>query len=212
MKTEWDLRPLEKGGSFEEKRKKWKESTESFISKWKDRKDYLEDSKALKEALDDYEKWSELYGPTSDEFATPSSNDEEYYFWLKSQINQEDSEVKARYNKVEDFAKELGNKMAFFKMSLADISPEKRKILLENPELKDYEHFLECIFERRAHMLSEEGEKILTLKSAGSYSFWHKMVSEFLSKEEREVLNENGELTKLALTQILSLLDNKDKK
>ena len=59
MKTEWDLSHLEKGGSFEEKRKKWEEATEKFISKWKNRKDYLEDPKVLKEALDDYEKWSE---------------------------------------------------------------------------------------------------------------------------------------------------------
>lgn len=212
MQTKWNLSHLEKGGGFEEKRKAWENATNSFISKWKTRKDYLEDPEVLKEALDDYERWSEIYGPSSDEFSTPSSADEVYYFWLKSKLDQSDPEVKAKFNKAEEFAKKLGNNMAFFKINLAKISPEKQKSFLEYPELKGYRHFLERIFERKKHMLSEEGEKILNLKSSSSYSFWQKMVSEFLSKEEREVLDENRNITNATIEKLKSLIDNGDKK
>ena len=41
IKTEWNLQPLTKGKSFSKKRDEWKNKTEEFISKWKNRKDYL---------------------------------------------------------------------------------------------------------------------------------------------------------------------------
>jgi len=61
-KTEWDFTSLIKGKNFEEKRKDWQKATKNFISKWKDRNDYLEDVLVLKEALDDYELWKRDYG------------------------------------------------------------------------------------------------------------------------------------------------------
>ncbi len=84
---------------------------------WKNRKDYLEKPEVLREALDDYERWSELYGPSSDEYSSPSSSDEDYYFWLKTQLDQNDSDLKAKFNKVEELAKEIGNSISFFKIN-----------------------------------------------------------------------------------------------
>ena len=212
MITEWDLSHLDKGKSFEEKREEWKRITNNFVSKWRNRKDYLENPKVLKEALDEYEKWSELYGPSTDEFSSPSSSDEEFYFWLKTKIDQGNPEFKADFNKIDGLGKELGNSISFFKIKLSEIPLEKQNILLDAPELKEYRHFLKRTFQRAKHMLGEKGEEIMNLKAASSYSYWEKMVSEFLSKEEREVLDEDGKMIKATIEKLSSLIKSKDKK
>lgn len=212
MKTEWDLSSLEKGKSFEEKRTEWKGATNKFVKKWKDQKDYLENPEMLKEALDDYERWSEFYGPSADEFSSSSAADEVYYFWLKTQIDQNNPEFKAKFNKSDELGKDLGNSISFFKIRLSEISQERQKTLLDSPELKKYRHFLERIFQRARHMLGEKGEEIMNLKASSSYSYWQKMVSSFLSKEEREVLDEDGNMTKATEEKLLSLIKNKNKK
>jgi oligoendopeptidase F len=211
-KTEWDLSHLEKGKSFEEKRKEWEKATEDFISKWKNRRDYLENPGALKEALDEYEKWSEYYGSSGDEFSALSSSDETYYFWLKTQISQNDPELKAKYNKVDEFSKDLGNRISFFRISLSEIQEKKQKMFLEAPELAKYRHFLMRIFEKSKYMLGQKGEEIMSLKSSSSYSFWKDMLSGFLSKEERKVLDETGKAINATQEKLLSLLYNKNKK
>ena len=212
MKTEWDLSHLEHGKSFEEKREEWKKVTNAFVLKWKSRKDYLENPKILKEALDEYEKWSESNGPSTDEFSSSSTADEVYYFWLKTQIDQSNPEFKARFNKADELGKDLGNSISFFTIRLSEIPKEKQKAFLDAPELKEYKHFLERIFQKAEHMLGEKGEEIMTLKASSSYSYWQKMVSEFLSKEERGVLDEDGKKIIATQEKLLSLIKSKNKK
>ena len=212
MKTEWDLSHLEKGKSFEEKREEWRLKTENFVKKWKNRKDYLEDTRVLKEALDDYEKWSEVYGPSTDEFSASSSSEEMYYFWLKTQIDQSNPDFKAGFNKVDEFAKDLKNSISFFYISLSEIPLEKQGIFLNSSELKEYKHFLERIFERAKHILGEKGEEIMRLKELSSYSYWKRIISEFLSKEERKVIDDEGNLIKATEEKLLSLIGSKNKK
>ena len=212
MKTEWNLSHLEQGKNFEEKREDWKEATQKFISKWKNRKDYLKNPKVIKEALDEYEKWSEVYGPSTDEFSSSSASDETYYFWLKTQADQSNSEFKAKFNKADELGKDLGNSISFFKMNLANIPEERQKLFMESHELKDYRHFLERIFQRARYMLGEKGEEIMNLKASSSYVYWQKMVSEFLSKEEREVSDEEGNKVKATQEKLLSLIKSKNKK
>lgn len=200
---EWNLKPLKKGKNFEEKRIDWKNETDKFVNKWKKREDYLENPVLLKEALDEYEKWKRNFG---------EEYDEAYYYWLKTQINQNDKELKAKFNEIEEFSKKIGNKISFFTLNISKIQKEKQDIFLKEECLKDYNHFLERLFANSKHFLTEKEENILSLKSSTSYSLWVKMTSEFLSKEEREVLDENEKLCLKSFSEILSLLDNKNKK
>lgn len=200
--TEWDFGPLEKGESFEEKRKEWEEATEKFISKWKNRGDYLENPDVLKEALDEYNEWCENYG---------TSGDEVYYYSLKNHQNQEDAEIKAKLNKVIDFARSVHNSMSFFELKIAKIPEEKQKMFLEDENLRDYKHFLEKLFDNAKYFLSENEEKIMVLKSKSAYSSWVNMVEEFLSKEQREVLDENGNPVKKSFSDFFNLIDNNKK-
>ena len=205
-KTDWDLNPLgksEEDPAFEKKRKQWQESTDKFINKWKNRSDFLENPKILKEALDEYESWKRNFGIEADEF---------YYFWLRSQIEQDNPKVKAKFNKVEEFSKKIENEMNFFVLKIAKIPKEKQKFFLELKELKDYKHFLEKIFARSKHLLSDEAEKIINLKQTSAYSLWEKMTSEFLSKEEMKVLDENEKETIKNFSEITPLISSKNKK
>ena len=202
-KTEWGLNSLvDKDKSFEEKRKEWQEKTQNFISKWKNRKDYLQEPGVLREALDDYEEWKRFYGVEADEI---------YYFWLKTQQDQNNSEIKGRFNDVESFSKKIENDMKFFTLKIAKIPEGKQKKFLEYSKLGKYKHFLERLFIESKYLLSEKEEKIMNLKSSSSYSSWIKMTSGFLSKEEKDVLDEENNKVVKNFSELLSLMNNPNK-
>ncbi len=137
----------------------------------------------LRQALDQYESWKRQYG---------TDGDEGYYFWLRTQQDQNDPKLKARFNKIDEFSKKLENESQFFYLRIARIKPELQKRFLEHEGLARYRHFLERIFAESRYHLSEPEEKILNLKSATSSSNWTKMTAGFLSKEERPVITEDG--------------------
>jgi oligoendopeptidase F len=204
--TAWDLTPLferDDDPRMERKRKMVERKSYEFINAWKDRSDYLEDPAILHQALDQYELWKRLYG---------SDGDEGYYFWLRTQQNQNDSKLKARFNKIEEFSKKIENDIQFFHLRIARIKPEAQPKFLEYGGLAKYRHFLERIFAESRFHLSEPEEKILNLKSATSYSNWTKMTSGFLSKEERAVVTEEGVKKARPFSEIVGLMNSKSKR
>jgi len=202
-KTEWDLNSLvDKDKSFEEKRIEWRKKTDDFISRWKNRNDYLEDPLILKEALDEYEEWARIYG---------TEGDEAYYFYLKTHQDQNNPELKASFNNVEEFSKKVQNDIQFFTLRVGKIPKDKQNEFLGHPNLKEYKHFLERLFNKSKYNLSENEEKILNLKSSSSYDLWVKMVSGFLAKEEREVLDKDGKKVMKTYTEMLTLMNSKNK-
>ncbi len=203
IKTDWDFSSLTEGKSFEEKRVSWQAATDNFVAKWKSRKDYLESPEILREALDDYEEWMRNFG---------GENDELVYYWLKTQLNQNDPELKAKFLKIEELGKKIENEVSFFELNLAKTPREKQKDFLEFEGLKDYRHFLEKLFAHSKYLLSESEEKIMNLKSTSAYSSWVKMLSGFLSREERTVLDEEGREAKKTFADLFMLVNNKDKK
>lgn len=188
---------------IEEKRNIVQQKSYAFINTWKDRKDYLDDPGVLRRALEEYEAWSRDYG---------TDGDEGYYFMLRSQQDQIDPVLKARYNRIEEFAHKIQNDIQFFPLTIGKISPEKQKQFLEYEGLKPYRHFLERLFAESRYMLSEPEERILNLKSPTSYFNWIKMTSGFLSKEERTVLSEDGKKRSNSFSEIMSLMNSKTKK
>jgi oligoendopeptidase F len=206
MNLTWNLTPLfnsDKDPAIDEKRKLLLEENYKFINKWKDRKDYLEDPKILREALDELEYLAKNYG---------DSGDEGYYFFLRSSQDQTDPTIKAKLSKIRDIAVKISNDIEFFEHRVAKIPLNKQKEFLESPDLIPYRHSLEVAFNAAKYMLSEEEEKILNLTSHTSYSNWVRMTSEFLSKEEAIVLNEDGKKQKKNFSEIESLIDSKNKK
>lgn len=83
--------------------------------------------------------------------------------------------------------------------------------MLESPLLEPYKHFLEKLFESAKYILTEPEEKILNLKNATSFGNWVRMVREFVSKEVREVVDEDGKTAQKTFTELLELIDSKNK-
>ena len=203
---EWNLSQLFEGDNdpaIEKDRQRAEEKSYRFINKWKDRSDYLEDPDVLSQALHEYEIWSGDCG---------TDGNEGYYFWLRTQQDQNDPALKARYNQVENFSRTIQNDIQFFQLRLAKIPSEQQNKFLGHNRLRKYKHFLERIFAESKYLLSEPEEKILNMKSSTSYSNWVKMTSGFLAKEQRTVLLENGSKESKNLSELSSLLDSKNRK
>jgi oligoendopeptidase F len=204
--TTWNLKRLFNGDDdprIEEKRKVVERKSYEFINKWKDRKDYLKNPSILKQALDEYEQWKRDYG---------SDGDEGYYFWLRTTQDQNNPNLKARFNTIEHFSKKIENDIQFFYLRTAKISEKNQKKFLEYAGLNDYRHFLERIFAESKYLLSEPEEKILNLKTPTSYSNWVKMTSGFLVKEDRKVILKDGKKHTKTFSALPSLMNSKDKK
>lgn len=211
IKTEWDLTLLLNGDSdpsIEEKRKEIEKRVKNFVEKWKNRDDYLMKPEILKEALDEYVKL-ELNGPTEGDGAGTIDS---YYFWLRMQIDMNDPALKAAYTKSIDFATKLNNEIKFFRLNISKISLQDQKNFLDNFTLKEYRHYLEKTFSESKYLLSEEEEKIISLKQITSYSKWIEMLSGFLAKEERDILILVGTGKMKNFSEIISLISDKDKK
>lgn len=195
----WDLTPLFQGDDdqrIEDQKRLILKKSHAFIERWKDRKDYLRDPSVLRQALDEYERWMR----TCSTDGNPG-----YYFWLRSQVDMNNTDLKAKYNKVEEFSKKIGNDIQFFHLRIAKVPPSVQKKFLADVGLRRYRHYLERIFAESKYLLSEAEEKILNLKSTTSYSNWVRMTSDFLSREERMVVLEDGAPAIRPLPAILSL-------
>lgn len=204
--TTWNLKPLFKGENdpaMTKKRKILEKESYKFINKWKKRKDYLQNPAILKKALDEYENWKRYFGEGGDEW---------YYFWLRTRQDQNNAILKAKFNQIDDLANKIKNDIQFFELNIARIPKKSQKKFLQYKKLKEYKHFLERLFAKSKHFLSDAEEKILNLKISTSHSNWVKMVSGFLSKEERTVLSETGKQETKNFSEILGLLDNTNKK
>lgn len=197
MKTSWDLVLLFKSDqdlTIDQYLEQTQLAHQKFAAKWKVQTNYLSNPVSLREALDDYEKLIRFYG---------GENKALYYFWLRSELNESDPKIKARFNQIDQLTKQLINQIQFFELNLAKITTSTQLKLLKNPLLKDYHHFLKRLFEQSKYLLSEAEEKILTLKSGPAHQLWTKMTSALMSQSERHGQN---------FSQILATLDHPDKK
>lgn len=204
--TTWNLKPLFKSDNdpaMAEERKKVERESYRFINKWKERDDYLKDPAVLKEALDEYENWRRYYG---------TGGYEETYFIFRTSQDQNNSKLKAKFNQVQDLSIKIANAIQFFLLKIAKIDKERQKKFLEFKGLKEYKHFLEKIFAESKYLLSEPEEKIMNLKSLPAYVNWVNMTEGFLSKEERNVLDNKGKKAKKNFSEILSLASDKKRR
>lgn len=199
IKTSWDFTNYYKNDNdpkIEQDKQKLIEETEKFAQKWENRTDWLEDPKVLKQALDDYEQYNNYYAT----YGIPG-----IYFHLRTQQDSIDTNLKAKENLMNELNQKLSNQIQFFSLRLAKIDKNKQDLFLKSPELTPYTHYLEKIFAQAKYTLSEAEEKIMTLKSGPAHSNWVRMTATFLSKEEADVLLEDGTTEKKSFTEILNL-------
>jgi oligoendopeptidase F len=204
--TTWNLQPMFRNDSDPGIKKVKKEvvrKSAAFTVKWKDRTDYLNKPAVMKEALDEYEEWKRTCG---------TDGDAGYYFWLRCQQDQNDPELKASFNQIEEMSRKIENEMQFFILRIAKIPPARQRMFLKSKDLRNYRHFLERVFAEAKYLLSEPEEKILNLKTPTSSLNWIKMTSGFIAKEERKVLLEDGRKAPLTFSGISSLMNSRIRK
>jgi len=199
IKTSWNFSQWYKDDNdpkLEQDKQQLVEETKKFADKWQYRIDWLEEPSVLKEALTDYESYNLHYGA----FGIPG-----VYIHLRTQQDQIDTNLKAKDNQITELGQKLANQTQFFSLRLAKVSKEIQAKFLKANELKEYKHYLEKVFAQAKYTLSEAEEKILTLKSAPAHGNWVRMTSSFLSKEEAEILMEDGTKEKKSFEVILTL-------
>ena len=201
----WDLSPLfasDDDPKIEEKKQILQKENYAFINKWKDRDDYLKDPAVLKEASDGYELLLRNFGV---------EGGIGYYFGLRLSEDENNPNLKAKYNQINDFSVKILNDIQFFALRIAKIPEAEQAKFLNHEGLKAYKHWLERLFIEAKYLLSEPEEKILNLKAMPAHSNWVHMTSSFLSKEEREVLAEDGNKGAQNFSSIMSLINSTDK-
>lgn len=175
---------------------------EEFASAWGSRSDYLQDPAVLKQALDEYERLMASHG---------CNGLEEYYFSLKSALSQDDPDITARLNLAQHLARTLWGSVQFFPLRLATIPKETQERLLSSPDLSPYAYFLSRVFELARYNLGEEAEKALMMKGGPAREYWAAMLSAFLSREEAEVLLEDGRRSTKVFAELFPLLEHESK-
>lgn len=202
-KENWNLEVLKKPKSFKNLSEECENAAKKFIKKWSKNAKYLVDAKTLKVALDEYNTFLTDYGYYEAEWL---------YYYLSQHLDQNDPKIKANYNKVYKKYLELYNSMHFFPLSITKINSKLQKEFLKDKNLSEYKHWLERSFREGAHTLSEKEEKIMNLKGKVSHSNWTKMLSGLMTKEEREVLDEEGKKAIKNFSEIIDLISDKNKK
>jgi len=203
-KDEWNLDSLtiKDDVDYEEYWKGLEEVYRKFITKWKERKDYLEKPEILKEAFDEYEEMMREYA---------GGGKMAYYYSLKNAQNQDDLEIKAKLNQFEEKITKLGNEIQFFGLNISKIPHEKQRKFLDYGGLKEYRHHLESSFKEAKHLLSNDEEKIMNLKSSTSHSKWVEMVERIISKKSKKVITEEG-IKEISFSEIMGLISSTNKK
>jgi len=179
----WDLTPLISDTSESARasiREKVEATNRAFISHWKERDDVYTEPLILREALDELERIEREYG---------TDGPEGFYYWLSSQANENDPNIRAQLERIEEFARKLENERSFFLIRLSQIPQDHAKRLLDAEPLAPYRHFLERTFAQGAYTLSQPEESILSLVASSSHDSWERMTSGFLSKKSASVIN-----------------------
>lgn len=165
IKTSWDLSLLYRSltdPQIERDVVTLEQTYDNFAQKYAQRADYLEDERKLAAVLADYEK---LVGDLADDKPI-------LYFHYHRDLNSKNTVVEAKLNILSERYNQLGNKIIFFKVALSKITPENQVKFLASRALAPYRYFLQRVFARAKHVLSEEVEQVLNLKSLPAQSLW----------------------------------------
>ena len=124
-------------------------------------KKYLSDSEAMLKALTAYE---ESVRESEKKFAL--------YFYFFRDIDASNRQIDPGISRLEGRMAQVMNKIAFFKMSLGQITSAHKKRFISDPRLKHFQIFLSRIFDDSRYQLSLPEEKIMNLKSIPAFNMW----------------------------------------
>jgi oligoendopeptidase F len=175
-KTEWDLNIYYKSPSdpqIERDVLEVEQKVAKFVEKYKKNKAYLEKPSALKQMLMEENEITLLAG----------ANKPLRYFHFLIDSGKATPDTYKKDTLITERLKKTGNLMLPISLSIGKISPQKQKEFLKSSDLKDYKYFLEQYFESAKHQLTEQEEKIMSLKDGPASSMWSEGLSKAIQKK-----------------------------
>ena len=112
--------------------------------------------------------------------------------------------------RVEQRSTEIRNLLLFFELAWLKIDDDVAKKLIDDPQLKSFEHYLTSLRRYRPHTLSELEEKLINEKDNTGRNAFGRLFSEITSSLTF-TLERDGNSEELNLSQILSLLHDPDR-
>ena len=103
------------------------------------------------------------------------------YAQLRFTINMADPERGALVSKLRERGAAIETSLLFFGLEWAAVEDKAAEVLLGDPALAHYRHWLESVRRYRPHLLTEPEEKIFTEKGVSGVSAWSRLHSELLS-------------------------------
>ncbi len=195
MQTTWNLSLTLADNSPENIVRLQKDSEKlinSFVTNYSQDKSFLHDPSVLLQSLSDYENI----------VATDPANQLGQYFGLSHVLDQSNSELLSQLSILRSWSTTLANKIQFYTLDLAKLTPSTQSIFLANPILAHYHKFLSRIFETAKYNLTESEEKILNITHSFAKSNWVSLTERLLSEEK---------LDDKSLSQLLSDMNSIDK-
>ncbi|MGI9118142.1 MAG: M3 family metallopeptidase [Minisyncoccia bacterium] len=165
LKTEWDLTLLYKSISdpqIDADVKAIEKACADFNKKYSKNNSYATDKALLLKALKDYEKTLTIVG---------SSKPYMYLAFIRD-IDANNTKAESKRNLVLQNITKSMNKMVFFPLQLGKIPSTLQKEIILNVNFKQYNYFLKDLWRKSSHQLSEEVEKVLSLKSTPAHQMW----------------------------------------
>lgn len=83
------------------------------------------------------------------------------YAMMKHDENTKNALYDSFSSKVTSLGAKMGANTAYVVPELTSLSEDKLKEYIDDPELSDYDYFLKCVLKEKAHVLSENEERIL---------------------------------------------------
>jgi len=184
IKTAWDFKLFYKSDTDPKIKadvEAFEKAVDIFELKYKNKTDYLSDSKKLLKICEDYEAL----------LAMPETYRPRHYFHLRKDIDANNKIAQAKYNELSEIYSKLINKIIFFKLNLGKVSKEQQNIFLKDKNLEKFRYFLKNLFEGAKYQLSEPEEKILNLLSKPAQDMWVSGFANVLSNQEVKYKGKN---------------------
>lgn len=200
-KTEWNLGLLyknEKDPAIEKDMQFIEAACARFEKKYKE-KDFISTTSKLLQALKDYEL-----------FLSDSTYKPLWYFGLCKSINTSNTYAAAMETKMNERQRKAFNKVLFFELTLAKIPKENQKKYLQDKILKHFWYYLQKVFVRASHNLTEKEEQLFSLLSQPAEKMWYDAQVKLLSEQLVEYKGKKISLSQA--TEIYTSLRKKDER
>lgn len=101
-----------------------------------------------------------------------------YLYWV---TDTNDAARGALLQKVRESYTAASQKLIFFDLEWSRVDTDRAAAFLDSPELARYKHHLELLLRRRAHLLTEPEEKVMSELDVAGRSAWNRLFDETMS-------------------------------